>query len=47
MIVQEKQGNEVILTLQQVEERLAGLKLAMEITNQDMVRTEFLVLSSK
>ncbi|XWS38605.1 hypothetical protein CRYUN_Cryun19dG0145300 [Craigia yunnanensis] len=36
MIVQEKQGNEVILTLQQVEERLAGLKLAMEITNQDM-----------
>ncbi|XWS38602.1 hypothetical protein CRYUN_Cryun19dG0145100 [Craigia yunnanensis] len=36
MIVQEKQGNEVILTLQQVEGRLAGLKLAMKITNQDM-----------
>ena len=30
-----------------MEERLAGLKLSMEITNQDMVRNEFLVLSSK
>lgn len=41
MIIQEKQGNEVTLSLQSVAGILAELTLAMKISNQEMVRTEF------